>query len=201
MFCDVNCLLDAQDKFHFVECAAFRSDNEEDKDLLLNCHYSYCLRTVLRSLLIAPMSYDLDPPTSRASIFDYNLSNLDLDLDELNQQKLKIFNGLYAGNGSPDSQRDIELGDKTLDCFQKLGIVDESNEDLMREYARRLLRILNLNNVTFSDNFNLMGILLLGSLFNHSCDPNVHFFSKDNQMVFIATQPIAKNQQLFITYG
>jgi hypothetical protein len=41
-----------------------------------------------------------------------------------------------------------------------------------------------------------------GSLFNHSCDPNIHrFFKSDNKAVFYVVRPIKAGEQLFMTYG
>lgn len=46
-----------------------------------------------------------------------------------------------------------------------------------------------------------MGILLFGSLFNHSCAHNVDRVVVDNKVIFYAKQFIPKGQQLFISYG
>jgi hypothetical protein len=45
-------------------------------------------------------------------------------------------------------------------------------------------------------------LYLLGSLFNHSCEPNVHvtFPGNDSTAVFTAARQIAAGEQLFITY-
>lgn len=45
-------------------------------------------------------------------------------------------------------------------------------------------------------------LYLLGSLFNHSCEPNVHvtFPGNDSTAVFTAARQIAEGEQLFITY-
>jgi hypothetical protein len=45
-------------------------------------------------------------------------------------------------------------------------------------------------------------LYLLGSLFNHSCEPNVHvtFPGNDSTAVFIAARQIAAGEQLYITY-
>lgn len=39
------------------------------------------------------------------------------------------------------------------------------------------------------------GILLFGSLFNHSCDPNVQSF-----LVYCILKPVKENEQLFVSY-
>lgn len=41
---------------------------------------------------------------------------------------------------------------------------------------------------------------LFGSLFNHSCDPNVTRINFDDKMVFIVNKPIKAGEQLFIAY-
>lgn len=44
-------------------------------------------------------------------------------------------------------------------------------------------------------------LYLLGSLFNHSCEPNVLVaFPRDSTAVFTAARQIAAGEQLFITY-
>lgn len=45
------------------------------------------------------------------------------------------------------------------------------------------------------------GILLFGSLFNHSCAYNIDRVVVDNKVVFYAKQFIPNGQQLFISYG
>jgi hypothetical protein len=45
------------------------------------------------------------------------------------------------------------------------------------------------------------GICLFGSLFNHSCDPNVTRIIFDDKIVFVASRPIYAGDQLFISYG
>jgi hypothetical protein len=44
-------------------------------------------------------------------------------------------------------------------------------------------------------------ILIFGSLFNHSCAPNIDRMIVDNKFVFIVRRPIHKGEQLFISYG
>lgn len=41
---------------------------------------------------------------------------------------------------------------------------------------------------------------LFGSLFNHSCDPNVQAIFVDNKKVYYATRNIKANEQLFVSY-
>jgi SET domain len=44
-------------------------------------------------------------------------------------------------------------------------------------------------------------ILIFGSLFNHSCAPNIDRMIVENKFVFIVRRPIKEGEQLFICYG
>lgn len=44
-------------------------------------------------------------------------------------------------------------------------------------------------------------MLAFGSLFSHSCNPNIDIVTLDNKMVFFANRPIKAGEPLFISYG
>lgn len=59
-----------------------------------------------------------------------------------------------------------------------------------------------LNNYVYSYGPKWIAIALgIGSLFNHSKKPNIHYYKKNKKLYFIAKKDIKKNNQLFIDYG
>jgi hypothetical protein len=44
-------------------------------------------------------------------------------------------------------------------------------------------------------------LLFKGTLFNHSCHPNVIYFQKDNQMYFVTNRKISQGEELTISYA
>jgi hypothetical protein len=63
-----------------------------------------------------------------------------------------------------------------------------------------LISLYSVDNSTTFSNYEAFTVCLFGSLFNHSCDPDVHTFSLNNKIVFYVAKPVKAGEQLFICY-
>ncbi len=68
--------------------------------------------------------------------------------------------------------------------------IDEKSKELVRKFQSNC----------FSWGNGVSAILLFGSFFNHSCDPNLDYYKKNNQMIFRSARKILKGEELYISY-
>lgn len=214
MFCNQECLNEAIWQ-HRPECSRYfddviaRSDNE-----LREIEATVALRTraaILQSLDITQsvdLLRDFMNDSSSKTIFDFDLSSNDQDAN--NVINLEIVNSLMA-KSDPKIEDDYMqvVRDrlnilKTLINLKVLMKSKDDEEDIIK-YATRLMLICQRNAFSLWTIHNNViegsGILPFGSLFNHSCIPNVLRVVYENKIAFVVSKPVAKNEQLFICYG
>lgn len=200
MFCSQDCMQEATKTFHQAE-------------VILRC-IDFTQRILLETLSICDGSFDKllslteDPAMTTKTIFDFDWN------DEKNVKNklhgLLAFNSLQLGPIS-DELSYVETH-PVLNLFN-----DEREKGIAKAFMTRVARILTVNcysldwwvpkrqEDSFLSSSNKMKIgsamLIFGSLFNHSCAPNIDRMFVDNKFVFIVRRPINEGEQLFISYG
>lgn len=201
MFCSQDCTQEATRNFHQAEVA-------------LRC-IDFTQKILLEALKICDGSFDKllslidDPTTANQTVFDFDWN------DEKNVKNqlhgLLAFNSLQLGPISDDLS--------FVDTHPVLSIfTNEREREIARAFMVRVARILTVNcysldwwtprsqnDESFLSSSSKMkvgsAILIFGSLFNHSCAPNIDRMIVDNKFVFIVRRPIKAGEQLFISYG
>jgi len=79
--------------------------------------------------------------------------------------------------------------------------------DLEKILSRHSLRSVGFDsilkeskNLKLFERYDSSGLWIYPSLFNHSCSPNTSYFQLKSVMLMVATQDIAHDQELFVTY-
>lgn len=86
-------------------------------------------------------------------------------------------------------------------------ILSQKQQEEMFESLVYVLEVINANVLAFQtfhdgDEASIgCALCLFGSLFNHSCAPNVSRISYNDKIVFMTTRPVKIGEQLFISYG
>ena len=201
MFCSQDCMEEATKNFH-------------QSEITLRC-IDFTQRILLEALNICDGSFDKllslieDPSTATKTIFDFDWN------DEKNVKNqlhgLLAFNSLQLGPVN-DELSYVETH-PVLNIFKS-----EREKEIAKSFMTRIARILTVNCYSLDwwvpkkhddDSFLLSpnkmkvgsGILIFGSLFNHSCAPNIDRMIVDNKFVFIVRRPINEGEQCFISYG
>lgn len=202
MFCSQFCCDEATKNFHQAEVS-------------LRC-IDFTQRILLEALNICNGSFEKlltlidDNSLATKTVFDF-------DWNDPNNPKNKIhsllaFNSLQLGPIN-DELAYVETH-PVLSLFN-----DEREKSIARAFMTRIARILTVNCYSLDwwtprhedDGSSLLSgankmkigssILIFGSLFNHSCAPNLDRMVFDNKFVFIVRRPIEKGEQVFISYG
>lgn len=150
-----------------------------------------------------------DPNFASKSVFDFDWTS-DLSEAQLNYQSLIAIMGLARSTAVDFNPTDYSRTIATIEGDEKRRIA--------LKFMERFVGISKLNAIgmehfgfdaenprdsldLFALRFSGRGILLFGSLFNHSCDHNIHRMAVGNKVVFIANRPISEGKQLFVSYG
>lgn len=174
-------------------------------------------RILLRALAICGGSFANlqqmidDPELSNKTVFDFDLSNPE-DPNYM-YHLLAAFNGLQM---RPLTNDDMEI----MESHPVLKLLRSKEEkEAAKSFMLRSKRIIVQNSFRLdwmkpkmsADNKFLetsnetvyigAGVFLFGSLFSHSCAPNIDRILVDNKVIFSIRRPVAKGQQLFISYG
>lgn len=184
-------------------------------EVTLRC-IDFTQRILLEALSICNGSFDKlltlidDPTLSSKTIFDFDWN--DTENIKNRMHGLLAFNSLQLGPISDDL--DYCQTHPVLALFKS-----EREKDIGKAFMVRIARILTVNcycldwmapqgesdGSLFLSSTNRMevgsSILIFGSLFNHSCAPNIDRTLVDNKFVFVVRRPIWKGEQLFISYG
>lgn len=201
MFCSNHCRSEAMSNFHQHEVS-------------LRC-IDFTQKILLEALKICDGSFDKllslcnDPSMSSQTFFDFDWN------DEKNAKNkmhgLLAFNSLQLG--PINDELDYVQTHPVLSLFET-----EREKEIAKAFMTRIARILTVNcysldwwapkketddNSLLASNKMKVGsaILIFGSLFNHSCAPNIDRMIVDNRFVFTVRRPINKGEQLFISYG
>ena len=123
------------------------------------------------------------------NMFDYII---DEKIDQLYPRTYDNINNINKkGKYSFESQHIIK---QILKCqnkkIKRILLYDESKLELY--YYKYLFNAFTMYNKPI--------ILAIGSKFNHSCNPNIIFYERDNKMVFETKRDIKKGEELFISY-
>lgn len=201
MFCSHHCQKTAEKIFHASE-------------VKLRC-IDFTQRILLEALRICNGSFDKlstlieDASLATQTVYDFDWNNADNAKNRLHG--LLAFNSLQLGALSDElSYVDIH---PVLDLFKS-----EREKDIAKAFMIRVARILSVNCYSLdwwmpkreddespflSSNKMKIGsaLLIFGSLFNHSCAPNIDRMVVDNKFIFIVRRPIKKGEQCFISYG
>lgn len=184
-------------------------------EVSLRC-VDFTQRILLETLNICDGSFEKllslveDPAMSSKTIFDFDWND---DTNVKNKlHGLLAFNSLQLG---PINDELSYVGTHpVLNLFSS-----DREKEIAKLFMTRIARILTVNCYSLewwapkkeSDEGSFMSsskkmkvgsaILIFGSLFNHSCAPNVDRMIVDNKFVFIVRRPISEGQQMFISYG
>lgn len=170
---------------------------------------------LLEALQICDGSFDKlltlveDPSMASKTIFDFDWN--DSESTKNRMHSLLAFNSLQLGPLSDDySHIDTH---PVLDLFKS-----DHEKNVAKSFMLRIARILAVNCYSLdwwtprhedADSFLLSSdkmkvgsaLLIFGSMFNHSCAPNIDRMIVDNKFVFLVRRPISVGEQLFISYG
>lgn len=202
MFCSPSCCDEATKNFHKAEVS-------------LRC-IDFTQRIFLEALNICDGSFDKlltfidDPKLATKTVFDFDWN--DVNNSKWKMHSLMAFNGLQLG--PINDELDYVQTHPVLSLFNT-----EREKSIAKAFMTRIARILTVNCYSLDwwtprceddDNSLLLSankmkigssILLFGSLFNHSCAPNLDRMIVDNKFVFIVRRPIGEGEQVFISYG
>lgn len=202
MFCSKDCMDEATKTYLHIEDKV----NE----------FEFQQRIFFKALAICGGSFEKlqqlmdDPELSNKSVFDFDFS--DPDDPQFKYHQLIVLNSLLQGRAKPDDVESIA----NHPLLQLLDTKDKKNT--ARNFMQRVKRIAVENNyglewmtpnmrggkflVTSIENINIgTALYLFGSLFNHSCLPNIDRTLVDDKVVFSVRRVIYKDQQLFTDYG
>ena len=202
MFCSQTCKNIAKENFHETEVS-------------LRC-IEFTQKILLEALKICDGSFEKlatlndDPSLSSQTFFDFDWSD--------NENVKNRVHGLLAFNA-------LQLGPVTgeLSYVENHPILEifktDSDKKIAKEFMVRVARILSVNCYSIDwltpkkidDESSVLedttkmkigsSILIFGSLFNHSCVPNIDRMFVENKFVFMVRRPIKEGEQLFISYG
>jgi hypothetical protein len=207
MFCDQKCMVEAQKRFHDIECEI---PEENVRKLQYEMPGGWIdpllrLRTIIEAWRMAGSVEKLRElmanPNTNGNIFDVDLSH---EKDEaMDVKHLKIMNILQ---GFWTKEEIMKIANNrtaefmvTESILRKRFPIDEDFK-FMLNFSLRLMSIRTCNPVLLSAQ-KAVGILPFGNFFNHSCDPNVCRLNIDgNKIASIVMKPVKKGEQLFITY-
>lgn len=202
MFCSNDCMEAASEIFPEFECGSKLGE--------------VCHRMLCKALIICDGSFEKlkqlveNPESSSRTVFDFDFG--DVNDPQYKYHQLLAFNSLIAYATT-----------KNNECVEHHPVLrlldDEEEREIVKNFFHRLVRIIEWNSIGLDWHVPLQhdeapgegeilkrfdigaGILLFGSLFNHSCVQNVDRLVVDNKIVFYAKESIPKDQQLFINYG
>lgn len=80
------------------------------------------------------------------------------------------------------------------DCFLRIFAISATNSMTLGEHRLKNGRRWDLDTVGYR-------VCAFGSLFSHSCDPNIDRVTVDNKIVFFVIRPIKAGEQIFMSYG
>lgn len=177
-------------------------ENEVESDTLseLDWKIAKMIRIKDYSLSIAGSVEKLEELTNlgRRTIFDFDLNNLGIELQE---NLLKCTISLIGGTAGKV--------DNNIELFKLIiGSYDKQQRDFLVKYVEHLMNVcrktqfsLNIFNEV-AGQFEKIGNCLLpfGGLLNHSCDPNLFWIPAEGQFVYIVAKPVRAGEQLFICY-
>jgi len=197
MFCSRVCL----------EAAIFHK-----AEVKLQC-IDFTQRILLEALNICDNNFDKlqslsdDTENSNKTIYEFDWRNQNDDFNSL-----LSFNSLQLGPLTDDLDY--------IDTHPVLALFEAERErEIAKAFMIRVARIQSVNSYSFdwwtprqegsNDPINGSanklkvgsGLLRFGSLFNHSCAPNIDRIVIDNKFVFFVRRPIKEGEQLFISYG
>jgi hypothetical protein len=161
------------------------------------------IRSIADALLIAGTLENLVDLMTQNT--DVSISDFDLSSDEsLDLKHLKIFSSLKS-NVEKKNFCSIIPEDKLRMFFADFNEMFKNKEEYFesfKDFACCLMSIRKNNAFKFMGKEIVQGsgILPFGSFFNHSCNPNVAKIQFDNKFAFVVLKPIAKDEQLFISY-
>lgn len=185
MFCSTECM--KLNHFHNLQCQS--SDGVDASNEMLfrisrmcvetleNCNYNW---NKIKELL--------NPPSPKKTIFD-------LDLSDPNDSKENDYNLTLVIHSLHKNEDDLSL--------LRHGLAN-NNRIHLSTLIDEQMKIMNTNAFAMhrdSDDSHFgAGLFAFGSLFNHSCSPNVDRIAVDNKLAFYVRTPIKANEQLFIAY-
>jgi hypothetical protein len=190
-------------------------ENFHNVEIRLRCS-EFTQKILLETLKICEGNFEKlealmdDPSLSSQTFFDFDWS------DEENVKKnvhgLLAFNALQVGPMT--SELSYVETHPVLEIFKT-----DKEKEIAKAFMTRVARILSVNcysidwltpkkvdeDSSLLEMSNKMkigsAILIFGSLFNHSCAPNIDRMFVDNKFVFFVRRPIKEGDQLFISYG
>ena len=195
-------------------CAELGKKIFHEAEVTLRC-IDFTQRILLEALEICDGSFDKlstlvnDPSTASRSFFDFDWS--DPDNVKHKMDGLLTFNSLQLC--PVNDELDYVQTHPVLNLFKT-----EREKEIAKGFMTRIARILTVNSygldwwspkmsdedlsaLTSSKMKIGSAILIFGSLFNHSCAPNIDRMIVDNKFVFIVRRPIKMGEQVFISYG
>lgn len=164
----------------------------KDKDLL---HSDYCMqrRPRMTDVMISGASRIMKSELAafhsinereKKTVFDFDLSNP--EAADYEESILKIVNSLSKGDSF-----EFPCDEPVIKLFVHFNGILSRNAFELGEFAhdRQLEASIGV------------GLCAFGSLFNHSCYPNVDHVMVEGKLVFVVSRPIKAGEQLFVSYG
>jgi hypothetical protein len=209
MFCDQKCMIEAQKRFHDVECEISEENVRKLQyempggvaDLLLS------LRTIVEAWRMAGSVERLREltanPNNNGNIFDFDLSHEnDEAMDTKHLKILNMLQGLWTEEEIMEHEKKLSKQFLLLKpILQKFFLIVEEDFNFMFKFAVRFMSIQSCN-LNSSNIYKTKEIFPFGSFFNHSCKQNVtRVLAFGNKTAYVVLQPVKKGEQLFVHYG
>lgn len=209
MFCNQSCLAKGRKQLHASEWGKIRDQMVEafeipdvlGSELGFGTHFKHVLQALTFAGSVERLR-ELVETSERKTIFDFDLRGQDDQSKDLIY--LKIINSLQES--SRDALEFVAgmFADQYFDAIDlKPFVKSEADKKYLKEYLIRFILCGIRNFFAFDDRERGNGCTYqpFGTLFNHSCNPNIFNVFMENKGVYIVSLPIKKGDQLFICYN
>lgn len=212
MFCSETCRDEANRVYHKLECGFVNKFKKNDL-VMLTCLSNQ--RFALEALNSCGGSFEklgammTNPELNSTTVFDVDFR----DRSRTNEGVLTAINSLKE-QVVQDAIYSKTMKDyvSVKQSIVKSVCLNNTQFNILKDFSWKICQIRQINTFPlfyylFDDSVgdfkaNCFGSALFpfGSLFNHSCAPNVCRMNVDDKLVFVVQRPIEKDSQLFICY-
>lgn len=195
MFCSEICMTIAN-RFHNFECQHVDIDPDIE-----NIIYEVPHRVVFEALgvfgRIEKLQKFCEENSKMKTPFDFDLSDAK---DPQREHKMLQMMSSLQRNSIPEDMKPVM--NRHVKLMQSI-TSNAKHQKFLGNFMRKQMEIIITNSFGLTSIYDGdigSGIFALASFFNHSCAPNITRITVENKLVFVASRPIEKGQQLFVSY-
>lgn len=195
MFCSNLCLTIAN-RFHHIECQHIEINPDIE-----NIIYEVPHRVVFEALgvfgRIEKLQKFCEDNSKMKTPYDFDLSDPN---DSFREHKMLQLMSSLQRNSIPENMK--SMMNRHVKLMQSI-TSNAKHQKFLGNFMRKQMEIIITNSFGLTSKYDGdigSGIFALASYFNHSCAPNITRITVENKLVFVASRPIEKGQQLFVCY-